>query len=111
MSTTLPAYGSAVYILADSVIHMTVPVLTSVAVQPQPSGPLTFTLNQNFPNPFNPTTTIQYSIPHASKVTLRVYDILGRVVATLVNEQKNAGTVQRRDSTGNHYHPACIIIV
>jgi glycosidase len=89
--STLPAYGSAVYILTDSVIHMTVPTLTSVAAQPQPSVPLTFTLNQNFPNPFNPSTTIQYSIPHASRVTLKVYDVLGRVVSILVDEQKNAG--------------------
>lgn len=90
-TTTLPAYGSAVYILADSEIHMAVPTLTSVAVQKQPSAPFTFTLNQNFPNPFNPSTTIQYSIPHASKVTLKVYDVLGRVVSALVDEQKNAG--------------------
>ncbi|MGA7161708.1 MAG: alpha-amylase family glycosyl hydrolase [Bacteroidota bacterium] len=91
-SATLPSYGSAVYILADSVIHLTVPALTSVAAQTQLTVPLAFSLSQNFPNPFNPTTTIQYAIPHASKVTLRVYDILGRIVATLVNEQKNAGT-------------------
>jgi len=91
-SVTLPAYGSSVYILADSSFHLSVPSLTSVAEQPQQSVPLDFTLNQNYPNPFNPSTIIQYSIPHASRVTLKVYDVLGRVVEVLVDEQKNAGT-------------------
>ena len=108
-SATLRAYGSAVYILADSVFHMTVPTLTSVAVQPQPTAPIAFTLNQNFPNPFNPSTMIQYSIPHASRVTLKVYDVLGRVVSVLVDEQKNAGTYSiefdgRSLSSGVYYY-------
>ena len=46
---------------------------------------------QNYPNPFNPITTIDYSIPKESFVTIKVYDMLGREVATLINEEKNAG--------------------
>jgi hypothetical protein len=50
-----------------------------------------YELNQNYPNPFNPTTTIDYSIKSAGLVTLRVYDMLGTEVASLVNELKDAG--------------------
>lgn len=50
-----------------------------------PGLPSTFALEQNFPNPFNPTTSISYNIPTACKVTLRLFDILGREVQTLVN--------------------------
>ncbi|MCL5029360.1 MAG: T9SS type A sorting domain-containing protein [Bacteroidetes bacterium] len=53
-----------------------------------------FTLYQNYPNPFNPTTTLSFVIGHSSFVTLIVYDILGREVATLVNEEKRAGTYE-----------------
>lgn len=89
---TLPAYGSAVYVLSDSIIHFTVPSLTSVSVPTEPTPPVAFAIEQNFPNPFNPATTIQYSIPRSAKVTLKVYDVLGRLVAVLVDEQKNAGS-------------------
>jgi len=54
-------------------------------------GPKEFKLEQNFPNPFNPTTTIQYQLPQDARVTLKVYDILGSEVATLVNEEQQAG--------------------
>jgi len=55
------------------------------------SLPMQFMLSQNYPNPFNPVTTINYSIPHKEYVNLIVYDLLGREVSTLVDEQKNAG--------------------
>lgn len=53
--------------------------------------PNRFRLQQNFPNPFNPTTNIKFEIPEASTVTLRVYNMLGQRVATLVNEHRPAG--------------------
>lgn len=56
------------------------------------SMPKTYGLSQNYPNPFNPTTEITYAIPAQSLVILKVYDILGREVATLVNSVKAPGT-------------------
>ncbi len=53
--------------------------------------PITYDLAQNFPNPFNPSTIIRYQIPQDGIVTLKIYDILGAEVKTLVNEQKAAG--------------------
>lgn len=53
--------------------------------------PSDFKLYQNYPNPFNPTTTIEFDIPRHMKVILKVYDILGQEVVTLVNEELNAG--------------------
>jgi len=53
--------------------------------------PQTFQLSQNYPNPFNPTTSIRYTVSSITNVRLAIYDVLGREVATLVNEEKPAG--------------------
>ena len=61
----------------------------------QPRGnPTTALLSQNFPNPFNPTTVIQYYLPSSSFVRIELYDILGRLQKTLVNEKKDAGSYE-----------------
>jgi phosphatidylserine/phosphatidylglycerophosphate/cardiolipin synthase-like enzyme len=54
--------------------------------------PVSYELSQNYPNPFNPTTTFKFQLPKTGLVTVKVFDILGREAATLVNEIKPAGT-------------------
>jgi len=67
-------------------------VITSVSPdEDEPNLPTKFNLMQNYPNPFNPSTTIDYSFPHNSVITLKVYDVLGNEITTLVNEEKQAG--------------------
>ena len=62
--------------------------VTSIEEQQLPTG---FVLNQNYPNPFNPSTIISWEVPVGSWQTLKIYDVLGNEVATLVNEYKPAG--------------------
>ena len=65
---------------------------TVTAVEPSNAKiPVDFELRQNYPNPFNPSTTIAFSIPSRSRVTLTVYDELGRTIATLIDEEMEAG--------------------
>jgi hypothetical protein len=56
--------------------------------------PVTYALFQNYPNPFNPTTVISYQLPTTGKVSLKIYDLLGREVETLGNGQMEAGLHQ-----------------
>ncbi|MBN2709435.1 MAG: PKD domain-containing protein [Calditrichaceae bacterium] len=65
---------------------------TGIAVKPENGVPVNLFLSQNYPNPFNPITNIEYQISNAEFVTLKIFDILGREVVTLVNENKPAGT-------------------
>ena len=53
--------------------------------------PTVYGLAQNYPNPFNPSTTINYQIPEKNRVSLRIYDILGNLVTTLVDQEMEAG--------------------
>jgi len=64
------------------------------SIEQETTLPTEFALEQNFPNPFNPTTKIKYSAPQASQVVVKVFDVLGNEIATLLNEEKPAGTYE-----------------
>jgi hypothetical protein len=67
---------------------------STVFVADDSKPPLVYLLSQNYPNPFNPTTKIIYAIPQLSFVTLKVYDVLGKEVAALVNQEKPTGSYE-----------------
>jgi hypothetical protein len=64
-------------------------------------APISFNLYQNYPNPFNPSTIIKYAIASRQFVTLKVYDILGTEIATLVNQEKPAGNYEVNFNASN----------
>jgi hypothetical protein len=79
---SLPTYRSGIQ------KHMKSDGNSNEVVNQLPNG---YALEQNYPNPFNPTTNINYSLQNAGHVTLKVYDMTGREIATLVNGRMNAG--------------------
>jgi len=93
---------ATIYFNSDKGLLRTVDTFVVGIKNDKPVIPLNFVLYQNYPNPFNPTTTIKYSIATSSPlakgrteegfVTLKVYDVLGREVATLVNEKQSPGS-------------------
>ena len=79
------------YLMSSITWHIDVEIISGIQNNKN-ELPKVFHLNQNFPNPFNPTTKIDYQIPELSFVTLKVYDVLGNEISSLVNEEKVAGT-------------------
>jgi Secretion system C-terminal sorting domain len=71
------------------------------SVESSENIPITFNLFQNYPNPFNPSTTINFVIPQSSFVNLKVYDVLGKEVATLIDEYKQAGKYETEFNAAN----------
>ena len=97
--TTIDLYSVSVandfiWVVGDSGLVLTgrTDQLNVTGINGKPNGIINqYEINQNYPNPFNPSTTIKYEIPKASLVKIKVYDILGRQVAELVNNEKPAG--------------------
>ena len=93
-SSNIPVEGDTLYLYTKKglSVYDTIRVYgLTVDVNDNPEIPVEYSLSQNYPNPFNPSTKITYSVASLSNVILKVYDILGREVVTLVNEEKPAG--------------------
>ena len=75
---------------------------TVTDVKDEETIPTVFKLEQNYPNPFNPSTAIKFAVPEKSNVLIQVYDILGSEVATLVNEEMDAGWYRKTFDANNY---------
>jgi hypothetical protein len=78
-------------------------------LNPDRPAPARFGLSQNYPNPFNPVTVIRYELPEAGTVRLQIFDVLGRAVATLVDERRDAGIYEvpfnaRNFASGTYFY-------
>ncbi|SVD56773.1 uncharacterized protein METZ01_LOCUS409627, partial [marine metagenome] len=71
--------------------ELTIPSIERFSLNKKPAVPTVFMLHQNFPNPFNPITTLRYDLPSDALVTLSIYDMLGREIAQLVKDPQEAG--------------------
>jgi|GEM_PF-1425449 len=95
--TKLVSYGDSTYACSGSGLYIfTRKAAGTTGVRPVESRPMTFALFQNYPNPFNPTTDFEFRIVNFGFVSLKVFDELGREVATLVNEIKQPGEYRVR---------------
>jgi hypothetical protein len=92
MTVSLPPYGSTVFVL-DTVAHtLVLPILSGVREQSDVVVPSEISLHQNFPNPFNPTASIRYDLRSQGFVSLKVYNLLGQEVRTLVSSFQPSGS-------------------
>lgn len=102
---TVGITGTGTYYMSMGFVSDSAPIPVKIVDVETQSLPVSYSLSQNFPNPFNPTTSIEFSLPHSGYVTMDVFDIRGRKVTTLISEDMAAG-VKRvdwdgRDHTGN----------
>jgi len=86
LNLSVDKYTTRLFLLTDTLFTTTVQLPGAVAAAPQE-----LSLAQNFPNPFNPATMIEFSLPRQSRVTIKVYDLLGREVVTVLDAPKQAG--------------------
>jgi photosystem II stability/assembly factor-like uncharacterized protein len=77
-----------------TILHTTNGGVTFVEEEEIDEMPTEFLLSQNYPNPFNPSTKIKYSVPQSSQVQIKVFDVLGNEIATLLDEEKSIGTYE-----------------
>jgi hypothetical protein len=90
---SLPAYGSAIYVISTE--PETLKIEHLIMDVPGGAGRAgEYELQQNYPNPFNPSTRIQFTVVNSQYTTVKVFDLLGREVAVLVDEMKAPGTYE-----------------
>ena len=83
---SLDGYHTRLFLLADTIMHVN-PISEKVTTIPEKLN-----LSQNYPNPFNPITTIEYNLPKEGRVSLKIYDVLGQEVITLVHGKQRSGS-------------------
>jgi hypothetical protein len=84
-------WNSTAWVISDKYLHTYAPI---TAVNEGLNSVNSYTLSNNYPNPFNPSTTFEYSIHNQSRIIIKVFNILGNEIETLVNEEKPAGTYE-----------------
>ncbi len=102
IDSLFPGYFNfKVEIMSDRWIFWRDSMQVIVTVEEETTLPTVYALEQNYPNPFNPSTKIQYSVPQFSNVLIKVFDILGSEIETLVNEEKPVGSYEIKFNATN----------